>query len=184
MAVRKPKIISREVARRAGMERPFTSLLPAYTPPGEKTEADRLFDLIYRKSVEGYCFTDDLYGIPWIERNDIEEKGGGIFVIRFRCPPSKVHDVYFGRMSKAVCQALNCSIHFIHNTKYEYGLPFEDCIWVLQKDELSLTVVSDKDNETDSDNFGSEEEITGELVDDSTVEEIDERFNKALEDFV
>ena len=165
--------------------RPFSPFLPPCEPPPPKTEADRLYDLIYTKSVEGYRFTDNEYGIPWIERGDIEERNGGVYIIRFRCPTDRVHDVYFGGMATDVCKELNCSVHFIHKTKWEYGLPFEDCVWIIQKDELLQIDEPSEEEESDcGDSFDSQEEIEGELTDESTAEEVDERFEKTLEDFV
>ena len=182
---RRARIISRAVERGALEARPFNPPLPPCEPPPPKTEADRLYDLIYTKSVEGYRFTDNEYGIPWIERGDIEERNGWVYIIRFRCPTDRVHDVYFGGMATDVCKELNCSIHFIHKTKWEYGLPFEDCVWVLQKDEL---LKSDEPLEEDigecGDSFDNKEEIEGDLIDESTVDEVDERFEKTLEEFV
>ena len=186
MSRRKPRIISRGVESAIAKSRPLSVPPPDYVPPPPKTDADLLYDLIYNKSVIGYRFTDDEFGIPWIDRGDIEEKGGGVYVIRFRCPLDKVQDLYFGAMAKEVCEELNCCVHFIHATKREYGLPFEDCIWVIQKDEL-LHIEEDKDDDygyDEGDSIANQEEIEGELVDDSTVEEIDERFAKTLEDFV
>ena len=182
---RRPRIISRAVEREAEGVRPFSPFLPPCEPPPPKTEADRLYDLIYTKSVEGYRFTDNEYGIPWIERGDIEERNGGVYIIRFRCPTDRVHDVYFGGMATDVCKELNCSVHFIHKTKWEYGLPFEDCVWIIQKDELLQIDEPSEEEESDcGDSFDSQEEIEGELTDDSTAEEVDERFEKTLEDFV
>ena len=181
----RPRIISRAVEREAEVVRPFSPPLPPYEPPPPKTEADRLYDLIYTKSVEGYRFTDNEYGIPWIERGDIEERNGGVYIIRFRCPTDRVHKVYFGSMADDVCRELNCSVHFIHKTKWEYGLPFEDCVWIIQKDELLQIDEPSEEEESDcGDSFDSQEEIEGELTDESTAEEVDERFEKTLEDFV
>lgn len=185
MVRRKPRIISRGVEDEAARTKPFAPPPLLYIPPPPPTEVDKLYALIYEKSVAGYRFTDNEYGIPWIERNDIEEKGGGVFIIRFRCPIDMVHDVYFGGMAEAVCKELNCAVHFIHKTKWEYGLPFEECIWIIQKDELSQIDDSEAEEENDSeDSFDSLEEIDGDLTDDSTAEEIDERFEKTLDNFV
>ena len=185
MPRRKPRIISRAVERGAADAKPFSPPPPPSVSSPPLTEVDKLYLLIHEKSVVGYRFTDDEFGIPWIEKGDIEEKGGGVYVIRFRCPPDKVQDVYFGRMAEAVCKELNCAVHFMHKTRWEYGLPFEDCIWVVQKDELLHTEEPEGDEECDStDSFDSQEEIEGELVDESTAEEIDERFEKTLENFV
>lgn len=181
----KHRIISRGVESAIAKSRPLSVPPSDYVPPPPKTEADLLYDLIYNKSVMGYRFTDDELGIPWIDRGDIEEKGGGVFVIRFRCPTDRVQDLYFGWMAESVCKELNCSVHFIHKTKWEYGLPFEDCVWIIQRDELIHTNEPEEDDDYDSgDSFDSQEEIEGELIDDSTAEEIDERFDRTLEVFV
>lgn len=181
----RPRIICRAVERGAAEAKPFSPPPPPYVPPPPPTETDKLYALIYAKSVEGYRFTDNEFGIPWIERNDIEEKSGGVYVIRFRCPTDRVHDVYFGGMAEAVCKELNCAVHFIHKTKWEYGLPFEDCVWIIQKDELLHTDEPAEEDEYDSgDSIDTQEEIEGELTDDSTAEEIDERFERTLEVFV
>ena len=185
MKRRRPRIICRAVERGAAEAKPFSPPLPPYVPPPPPTEIDKLYALIYEKSVEGYRFTDNEYGIPWIDKTDIEEKSGGVYIIRFRCPTERVHDVYFGGMAADVCKELKCSVHFIHKTKWEYGLPFEDCVWILQKDELLLTDEPADDEESDcGDLFDSQEEIEGELVDESTTEEVDERFERTLEVFV
>ena len=188
MPRRKPRIISREVDGGAARHIPVASALHPYEPP-PKTETDNLYDLIFSESVKGYRFTDEEFGEPWIGRKDIEEKGEGLYVIRFRCPPNMIHDVHFGRMAADVCKTMNCEVHLVHHLKMEYKIPFEDCIWVIQKNELKeieeAEAEDDEDfydaGESDIDRF---EEIEGELKDDSTAEEIDERFEKTLEEFV
>ncbi|MBO6031880.1 MAG: hypothetical protein J6Q22_10605 [Prevotella sp.] len=185
MKRRRPRIISRAVEDRKGKSLPIDYILPPLAPRPQKTDADRLYDLIHEKSVIGYRFTDNEYGIPWIERGDIEYKGDNIYVIRFRCPVDSMHDLYFGRMAEDVCHELKSRIYLIHNTKSEYGIMFEDCIWVIQKDELLHSDETAEDEDYDGgDSIDSQEEIEGELTDDSTAEEIDERFERTLEVFV
>lgn len=184
MARRKPRIICKSVESRAVKHIPAASALPTYSPP-PKTEADKLYDLIYEKSVEGYCFADDEFGMPWIDRGDIEEHGGKVYVIRFRCPANRAHHAFFGRMAEKVCEEMNCRLHFIHSTKWENKLPFEDCIWIIQKDELDQGEEEDEDNPDDgSTDLAEFEEIEGEIEDESTAEEIDARIEKTLEEFV
>ena len=187
MPRRKPRIISKDVDGSAARHIPVASALHPYEPP-PKTEADKLYDLIFNESVKGYRFTDEELGEPWIRREDIEDKGGDLYVIRFRCPPNMTHEVHFGSMAADVCKAMNCMVHLVHHLKMEYKIPFEDCIWVIQKNELKeIEEAKEAEDdcydaeESDIDNF---EEIEGDLNDDSTAEEIDERFEKTLEDFV
>lgn len=103
--------------------------------PREETEKDRVFAIIYDACRWGYRFTDPYYGIPLIEKEDIEEKENGIYVIRFRCEPHYLHRIRFGEVSEAVCKALRSGMHFVHEQKTEWGLPYEDCAWVLQVGE-------------------------------------------------
>ena len=165
MPRRKPKIISREVAGGAARAIPMASSLHPYLPP-QKTAVEELYDLVFTQSVKGYRFTDDEYGEPWIEEKDIEGKGDGVSVIRFRCPVGRLHKVFFGEMAKDVCKAMNCGLHLMHKQKTEYGIPFEECVWVLQKGELS------------QEKEGADSSCK------STPEEIDERIEEALKNFV
>ena len=101
----------------------------------EKTIKEKIYDIIYTASRQGYRFTDPYYGMPFIELEDIEEKENGIFVIRFRCEPQYLHHFYFGSMAEDVCKTLRSGMHFIHEYKTEWGLPYEECVWVLQVGE-------------------------------------------------
>lgn len=112
-----------------------------YIPPPPKTPLDDLFNLIYDKCVWGYRFTDNYYGMPWIEKKDIEDKGNGIYVIHFRSPVEYAHESCFGSMAKEVCTSLNCKLHVFHKIKKEvyFGkiqLEYEDYVWVIQLGEL------------------------------------------------
>lgn len=120
-AVRRGAALAQTTAQRGG---------GAYAPPPQ-SPAEKLYDLIYAKAVEGYCFTDSIYGIPWIRREDVAEVSPGVFVARFRCPPEKAHDAYFGRMAKAVCEAVGSKLHYVHATRKEYGIPYEEFAWAI-----------------------------------------------------
>ena len=104
----------------------------------EKTKRERVYDVIDRACCWGYRFTDNYYGLPFIELNDLEEKENGIYVIRFRCEPRYLHHVYFGSMAEDVCKTLRSGMHFIHEFKTEWGLPYEECVWVLQIGEQDI----------------------------------------------
>lgn len=102
----------------------------------EKTKRERVYDIIDRACCRGYRFTDDFYGIPIIELKDLEEKEDGIYVIRFRCKPQYLHHVYFGRMAEDVCSLLRSGMHVVNETRREWGIPFEECVWVIQVGEI------------------------------------------------
>ena len=104
----------------------------------EKTKRERVYKVIEDACCRGYRFTDNYYGLPFIELKDLEEKEDGIYVIRFRCEPQYLQHVYFGRMAEDVCKTLRSGIHFFHEFKTEWGLPYEECIWVLQIGEQDI----------------------------------------------
>ena len=198
MPRKRSKIISRETARAAKAAVPVTPDLPNFNlslatikrqipfelPKDSETETDRLFRLIYEKSMIGYCFTEPESGIPWIRYDDIEDKGNGLFVIRFRCPSQHLHKVHFGCLSDAVCNELNSSLNFFHTTKKENGIPFDDCVWVLQNDSRKEKHEDPKQEELDQDQFETLEEFPDDFTDESTAEEIQARFNEAVENFL
>lgn len=195
MARRKPRIINKATKEAAKAAVPFCPLLPNLDiqvedvaaqmpitlPPEKETDTDRLFRLIYEESRKGYCFTEPETGIPWIHRSDIEDKGDGIFVIRFRCPPHYIHKIHSGALVNAVCQAMNSSRNLFHETKYENGIPFEECVWVLQKDGMDIEPEFEDEN---IDNFDSLEEFPDNFTDDSSIEEIEARCAAALDNFL
>ena len=97
---------------------------------------DFVYEIIEKACCHGYCFTDRELGFPWIEYRDLEEQEDGIYIIRFRCPVEYMHPIFFERMAESVCKELRSGMHFCHETKMECGLPFEDCVWVIQEGEL------------------------------------------------
>lgn len=104
-----------------------------YIPP-IKTEVDKLYDLIDERSCYGYRFCENEYSLPWIRKEDIEDRGDGLFVIRFRCP------VFFERYGmkqviREVCEKVGSDEHFIYKKSKEYGLEFIEAVWVLQQGE-------------------------------------------------
>ena len=98
----------------------------------EKTKRERVYDVIYDACIYGYHFADPYYGMPLIEPNEVEEQENGIYVIRFRCEPQYLRKVYFNRMASDVCNRLRSGLHFIHKAKREWGIPYEECVWVIQ----------------------------------------------------
>ena len=163
----------------------------------QRTNVDDLYDTIRDKCTVGYRFTDNYCGIPWIERSDIEDKGNGIYVVRFRSPVEYSKDLFFGRMSRDVCEALNCNLHVLHKTKHDLyfgkiGQEYEEYVWVLQPGELD-TVESEetaREDERQSDDvdpiydFQDVEDMPDDFECESTDEEIDAGIEKALAEFV
>lgn len=105
-------------------------------PVKEKTKKERIYDVIYDTCVKGYRFCDSYYGIPFINLEDIEEIPDGIYVIRFRCEPRYLHDIYFGAVAKEVCAFFGSELRFIHERRTEWGLSYEECVWVLEIKEF------------------------------------------------
>lgn len=149
--MRIPRIQSRKVAQKATcINQASPSLSPAFDisdfiknqePPQEKTPSEKLYYIIEDECIWGNRFTDTFYGIPWIEKTDIEDKGKGLFIVRFRCPPEFMHHVYFGKMAESVCKRVNSGMHIFHETRIErysekVKLPYEECVWVIQENEL------------------------------------------------
>ena len=159
MPRKRHKIISRTVESGVANAKIVSAPLEPFCMP-PKTDADKLYDLIFNESVSGYRFADNEFGEPWILRSDIESKGEGLFVIRFRCPVERMNELYFWRMANDVCKKIGCELNVIHETRYEFGLPYEECAWVIQKP-----------NEPEQEEYPTEEEI-------------DRRIEETLENFV
>ena len=179
----KPRIISTAVIRKVQKERARVCKTSPYIdwPKGEnpfrrETKIDLLYDRIYRLSVRMYRFTDNEYGIPWISKRDIEEKGNGIYVIRFRCPPEKLEKIFFWSMAEDVCKEIGCEVNFFHEIRQEYKIPYAECVWVIQEPT--------EEPETVEDDFYSLEEFPDDYRDDSTADEWVERMDEAVESFL
>lgn len=93
--------------------------------------ANEIYNVIYDASVKGYHLADSTYGLPWIERSDVEAMGEGLFVVRFRCPVERTHDVFFGAVDRDVRNALGAETFFAEELKRENGIPFAECVWVI-----------------------------------------------------
>lgn len=198
MPRKKSKIISRETELKAKASVPYTNTLPKLglsiddvkrqipieLPKGNETDTDRVFRLIYEKSREGYCFTEPYSGIPWIRYEDIEDKGNGLFIIRFRCPTQFLHDVHFGKIYSSICSELNSELNFFHTTKYEYRIPYEDCVWVLQKNGRKDSQFSQVPEDKVEGPFDYLEEFPDDFKNESTTEELLERLKEAIENFL
>lgn len=185
------RIISKSVAEAAAKKRTEVSILPSSISPyipKPRTRLDEVYDLIEEAS--NLCFTDE-DGRPWINREDIEDKGGGIYVVRFRCPLSILCTrVSLNRVVDKVCETLKSekryfckegeAVYFnsIHQRFYE-------CVWVICEGEL---VQREHEIDWEGNNCEScidtQEEIDGELTDESTAEEVELRIDESLENFV
>ena len=82
----------------------------------------------------GYNLTDDECGFPLIVESDIEDKGDGVFIARFRLPVEKRGALE--RLAKLVCGDVGSDLHLFVTEKKEYNLPYLDCAWVIVPDEL------------------------------------------------
>lgn len=154
--------------------------MPIDVLKAEETPKDKLFRLIYLESIKGYSFTDES-GQPWIRKSDIEESCEGLYIIRFRCPLQSTKEAHFGCLSKAVCAAMESTLNFFHETREEFGLPYEQCVWVLQKGSLNSEVSQNvPEREESPDDFPELEES----LDDFSDEEIKVMIEAAEENFV
>ena len=126
---RTPKVVG--VRKRPPPKKTLAKDFVVYTI-AEKTKKEKVFDIIYDECRIGCRFADNYYGIPFIELKDLEEKEDGIYVIRFRCEPKYTHPAYFGKMSEEVGKKFKTEIRFVHEQKREWGIPYEECVWVLQ----------------------------------------------------
>lgn len=131
---RTPKVIG---VRKKSVKRMEKSeeWIPEYVPR-IKTEKEKVYDVIQDSCISGYRFIDQDTGTLFINLEDIEEKGKDIYVVRFRCKPHELRHSYFGSIAEEVCAKLRSGIHFIHEAKQEWGLPYEECAWIIQVGEL------------------------------------------------
>lgn len=108
--------------------------------PIAKTEVDVLYDLIDERSCRGYRFCENYITLPYIHKEDIEDRGNGLFVVRFRCP---VENEFYGMpdVVKEVCERIGSGEHFVYEKKEEFGLPFIEAAWVLQRGEVHASEV-------------------------------------------
>lgn len=134
MAKRKPRLLVR-IKRKASKEDSIP--VESYVPP-VKTEVDLLYEIIDERCCYGYRLCENEVALPWIRKEDIEDKGDGLFVIRFRCP---VESEKYGlpQVVKDVCERVGSKEHLIYEKKEEYGLPFIEAAWVLQRGEVYVS---------------------------------------------
>lgn len=175
MAKRKPRIISRaveELATRVVVgAAPLQDLGPRESPK-PKTRAEEIYDLI--DDACSYCWRfTDAEGRPWIQKEDVEDRGNGLFVVRFRCSVlAMVCTTNFERMAAEVCSRLKAKVRYAFEQREERYIGnvktwYDECIWVIQE------------NETEE---REEEETEGEG--EITAEEIGERFDEVMANFV
>ena len=142
-------------------------VMPITVTSEKETATDRLFRIIYDNSTRGYSFTEPSSGIPWIRHEDIEDRGDGIFVIKFRCPQNYINGVHFWYMANRVLYSMKSKPHLFHETKTENGISYEECIWVIHE--------GDREKESDA-----EEQTVQEQTEESNIDE----FEEALSNFV
>lgn len=193
MAKRKPRLISRAAEEAIAKKRteakcqpPSLVLVPSV--PRQKTEIERIYDLIDDACSDCWRFTDD-EGRPWIDKDDVENKGGGIYLVRFRCPIEAMQTrTAFDKVVEKVCRELRSEIRYfckVREERYTEGIRlfYEDCAWVINVGELDEKELIEETDNCES-CIDTQEEIEGELADESTAEEIEERIGKAMENFV
>jgi len=112
-------------------------VMPINIQAEKENKTDRLFRIIYDSSTRGYSFTEPSTGIPWIRYEDIDDRGDGVFVIKFRCPQNHINEVHFWEMANRVLNEMHSKPMLFHEKKEENGIPYEDCVWVIQaKDNI------------------------------------------------
>ena len=91
--------------------------------------AEGIYNIIACRCEEGYALVDDINGLPLIEKDDVEESGAGLFTVRFRLPSDKLGAL--GRVARNVCDEVGSEMHVYAAEKKEYGIPFHECVWVI-----------------------------------------------------
>ena len=107
--------------------------------PKEKTEKEKLFELIDYKSLLQYRFIheDDE---PYIRIEDLQELEDHIYVIRFRSDPKFFVYPVFDHLAREVCDEVRSPLLYVHETKREFGVFFEECAWVIKIGELDREI--------------------------------------------
>lgn len=193
MPRRKHRIISKAVVEDAAKKRTEVAIQPSSCVlyiPNPKTRADEIYNLI--EDACRLCFEDE-DGVPWIRREDVEDKGEGIYVVRFRCPLDALllTRISLNKVVEKVCRELKSEIRYFcgdREVQYVDGIRqrYYDCAWVICEGEL-LSKEEEEEDWEDNDCescIDSQEEIEGELTDESTAEEVEERIEESLENFV
>lgn len=176
MAKHNPRIISglvEEAAVRerekAGTPRPFSEPI---APPKPKTRAEEVYDLIDEACSYCWRFTD-AEGRPWIQKEDVEDKGNGLFLVRFRCSVlAMVCTTQFERMAREVCKRLCAKLRYAFVQREERYIgdikaSYDECIWVIQEGEVDAK---------------PQEEVEEE--DEAPAVDIGERFDEVMANFV
>lgn len=123
---RKPRLVAHRLIE-ANTKCP--SLEPFVKP--KQTDADRLYALIQKECEDGYRFTDDEYGLPWIKKSDMVMGEDNVYCIRFRFPPLVHLILGIEVVADNVCKKLKTGKHLYLAERKEYGIPFMEGAWVL-----------------------------------------------------
>ena len=190
MPKKKHRIISRAVAAKAANHRGKDAqpqYEPCILPP--KTHTDEVYELIERACTEDWHFTDE-DGRMWIRREDVEDRGDGIFIVRFRCSLAALQNtVVLNKRVERVCAELHSEVRYICGMREKWYLGkirqvYYECVWIISEGELAAAEPEGWEDNSCESCIDTQEEIEGELTDESTVEEIEERIEKGLENFV
>lgn len=191
MPKRKPKLISKAVEKETANKRMEVVIPPSscdsfVIPP--KTHIDEIYDIIENASALVFADED---GRPWIEKSAIEDRGDGIYIVKFRCPIIALYNTaMLNLVVERVCSILHSDIrYFCGEREVSYcgniRQRYYECVWVICEGELLKRdeEVDWEDNNCES-CIDTQEEIDGELTDESTAEEVEFRIDESLENFV
>lgn len=118
---------------------------------------DEFRKLIVDKAEEHYRFSDNEYGLSLIAKEEIVEEGPGIAVARFRLDVKQgLHLQFF---AKYICNLIHDEVRVLIDRREEYGLPYLECVWVMQipKDDSNREVNQDKGKDEEEKNEKVEE---------------------------
>lgn len=145
--MRKPRLISRAVEDAAVQKRQeirCSLSSSAHNVPRQKTELDRVYELIDCACCNGWRFTDS-DGRSWIRREDIQYEGNSIYVVRFRCSVEAMQNTQlFLKVAETVCKELKSEVRFFSKKNEgkiteDISLPYEECAWIITLGELSAS---------------------------------------------
>ena len=128
----KPRLVSKSKNLRTKHDRDIEWIVSVEKK--DETPVDRLFKVIEEESCgKGYVFADNEFGMSYIRKEDIEDNGDGVFVIKFRFPSGMRSMVGVTTMADAVCKRLGAERHLFVSEKNEYGIPYCEGVWVIQE---------------------------------------------------
>lgn len=91
--------------------------------------ATAVYSAIARHCEDGYSLVDERSGLPLVGAEDVEDSGCGFFTVRFRVPVGK--ERMLERVARRMCEEVGSELHLFVKDGEEYGVPFKDCVWVI-----------------------------------------------------